>query len=151
MIGPAALGTLCALILALSFAVAFAAADSNARTLSGDVRFWVALIAVQVLWVAGHAASSLPQWAQWLDDSGEPVVVRERRLKIVQGAIVSGLAGNIAYYGGYYYINLAEVACFISAAIAAYGGDRFLTPILGRITGRITPPVSDTPPAGPPA
>jgi hypothetical protein len=61
------------------------------------------------------------------------VAIAERRLKILQGLVVALLAGNIAYYGGYYYFTLAEIACFIAAAVAAWGGDKFLTPLLQRV------------------
>jgi len=94
-------------------------------------RFWAALAAVQVLWLFGYAASSLPTWAKWPDGA------LADRLSIVQGALVSGLAGNIAYYGGYYYAGFAEVACFIGSGVAGWGGDKFLTPVLDRINAAI--------------
>lgn len=111
------------------------AAEGGMRPLDGSLRFWVAAMAVMVLALAGYSASSLPQWAQWLDDTGGPVVIRERRLKIVQGLVIALLAGNIAYYGGFYYLAIAEVACFIAAALGAYAGDRFLNPLVSRMTG----------------
>lgn len=94
-------------------------------------RFWAALAAVQVLWLFGYAASSLPVWAKWPDGTvGD-------RLTIVQGALVAGLAGNIAYYGGYYYAGFAEVACYIGSGVAGWGGDKFLTPVLQRVNAAI--------------
>lgn len=119
-------------------AVAYAAAQATLAVDAGTTRFWVALAAVQVLAAFGYAASSLPQWAQWVDDTGGAVAIIERRLKIVQGLVIALLAGNIAYYGGYYYFAMAEIPCFIAAAVAAYGGDKFLSPLLSRITGRAT-------------
>lgn len=119
-------------------ALAFAAAQATLAVDAGTSRFWAALAAVQILAGFGYAGSSLPQWAQWVDDSGGPVAIAERRLKIVQGLCLAVLAGNIAYFGGYYYAGLAEIPCFIGAAVAAYGGDKFLSPLLSRITGKAT-------------
>lgn len=113
------------------------AGDQAVRTLdAGTWRFWAAFIAVQLLWLLGYAGSSLPEWAKWHDTTGGDIAVAERRLKIIQGMVVAMLAGNIAYYGGHYYLGVAQVACFIGAAAAAWGGDKFLTPILSRITGK---------------
>ncbi len=98
---------------------------------AGAPRFWAALVAVQFLWAIGYAASSLPVWAKWPDGA------LQDRLTIVQGVVVSGLAGNIAYYGGFYYIGFAEIACFIGSGLAGWGGDKFLTPLLSRLTAAI--------------
>lgn len=117
--------------------LAVAAAEAAVRELDASgVRFWAAFAAVQVLWLLGYAGSSLPQLAKWQDTTGGEVAIAERRLTIIQGVAVAALAGNIAYFGGYYYAGLAQVVCFIGAAAAAWGGDKFLTPILARITGR---------------
>lgn len=122
--------------LALVPLAAVAAEQAVLRMDAGGLRFWVATAAVQILWLAGYAASSLPEWAQWKDTSGGEVVIATRRLKIIQGMVIAGLAGNIAYFGGFYYAGVAEAGCFIAAAVAAYGGDKFLAPLLSRITGR---------------
>lgn len=114
----------------------YAAEQAVLRIDAGGVRFWAATAAVQMLWLSGYAASSLPEWAQWKDTNGGEVAIATRRLKIIQGMVIAGLSGNIAYFGGFYYFGIAEVGCFIAAAVAAYGGDKFLTPVLGRITGR---------------
>ena len=45
-------------------------------------------------------------------------------------------AANIAYYGGYYYTGAAEIASWLAAGIAAFGGDKFVSPLLSRITGK---------------
>lgn len=100
-------------------------------------RFWIALAVAQVISLLGYGASSLPQWAGWVDDTGGAVAMLERKLKIIQGLVIAFLAGNIAYFGGLYYA-LAEIPCFGAAALAAYGGDKFLTPLLSRLTGRAT-------------
>lgn len=114
-------------------------ADAAVRTMDASTgRFWFTLAAVQVLSLLGYGTSSLPQWAGWVDETGGIVAVLERRLKIIQGMLIAFLAGNIAYYGGYYYFTLAEIACFGAASIAAYGGDKFLTPLLSRITGKVS-------------
>lgn len=125
------------LLLLVVVPIAAYAADAAVRELdAASWRFWAAFIAVQILWGLGYAGSSLHEWAGWKDRSGGDLAIAERRLKILQGVAVAALAGNIAYFGGYYYLNVAQVACFIGAAAAAWGGDKFLTPILARITGR---------------
>lgn len=107
-------------------------------------RFWITFAMVQVLNLLGYGASSLPQLASWIDE-GTAREVLEKRLTIVQGVLVSIMAGNIAYYAGRYSVwpavlpanfGATEIVCFISAAVAAYGGDKFLSPLLSRITGR---------------
>lgn len=113
------------------------AADAVVRTLDASTwRFWGAAFAVQLLWLIGYGASSLPEWAQWRDRTGGDVAIAERRLRIIQRMLLACLAGNVAYYGGYYYYTLAEILCFLAAAVAAYGGDKFLGAVLARITGK---------------
>lgn len=124
------------LVLGLIPWAAIAAEAATHELDAGSWRFWAAFGAVQILWGLGYAGSSLHEWAGWKDTSGGDVAIAERRLKIIQGMVIAALAGNIAYYGGYYYLSVAQVACFIGAAAAAWGGDKFLTPILTRITGR---------------
>lgn len=100
-------------------------------------RFWFAFLAVQFLNVLGYGASSLPELANWINADGTAVERLTRRFKIIQGCMVAMLAGNIAYYGAMYYFGVADIGCFISAAVCAYGGDKFLSPLLSRITGRV--------------
>jgi len=114
------------------------AADQAIRSIDpGAARFWWVFLAVQVLALVGYAASSLPQWAGWIDTAGGAQAILERRLKIVQGTVIAVLAGNCGYYGGFYYFALPEVLCFGTTAIAAYGGDKVLSPLLSRLTGRV--------------
>lgn len=117
---------------------ALAAAQAVLSADVGTNRFWIALIAVQILGFFGYAASSLPQWAKWLDVSGDVVAIAERRLKIIQGLFIAFLSANIAYVLGYYYGGVAEIPSFIAAAGAAYLGDKFLSPLAARITGKAT-------------
>lgn len=117
------------MVLAIAAHAAVAAFDPTTN------RFWAALGAVQVLAFIGFGASSLPSLAGWIDENGSPVERLERKLNIIRGAIVACLAANICYYGGFYYMGAAEVGCFMGAAVAAYGGDKFLSPLLSRITG----------------
>jgi len=116
----------------LLFAFPYAtAAEQMSRSLIGDTRFWVVAAAVQVLGVIGYLASSLAQWAKWPDGT------LIERLALVQGSVTALLAANIAFYGGYYYVECPEIVAFIAAAVASWGGDKFISPILVRITGRI--------------
>lgn len=122
--------------LILSSPIAAMAAEAAGRALDGSSRFWVTLLAVQILTTLGYGASSLVQWAKWTDGT------LADRLLIVQGWWIAMLAGNVAYYGGFYYLPSVgvitnEVGCFIAAAVAGFGGDRFMAPLLLRLTGRI--------------
>lgn len=103
---------------------------------AGSWRFWAAFVAVQGLAGLGWCASSFPLAAGWIDTTGGPVAHLERRLKVLQGIAIAILAGNLAYYGGFYGAGWAEIYCFGAAALAAYGGDKFLTPLLSRLTGK---------------
>jgi hypothetical protein len=112
------------------------AADQAVRGLEpGSLRFWGAMGAVQFCALLGYGCSSLKQWAGWIDDAGGRVTVLERRLRIVQGMLIGFLAGNAAYYGGFYYFGLAEVPCFVAAAFGAFGGEKFIAPAVGRLSG----------------
>lgn len=112
------------------------AAEQAVRGLDpGAPRFWGAMGVVQLLVLLGYGCSSLPQWAGWIDATGGPIAVLERRLRIVQGMLVGFMAGNCAYYGGFYYFGLPEVPCFVAAAVGAYGGDKFVSPLLVRLSG----------------
>ena len=115
-------------------------AEQTARTLEGDSTtsaFWYLLLAVQVLSLIGHIASSLGEWAQWHDTSGSQLDIKSRRYRLMQGGAVSILAGNIAYFGGYYLVSIGHIEALISSAMAAWAGDRFLTPLMERFTGRM--------------
>ena len=113
--------------------VVFAAGDVQ-NTLPVNDRFWGALLAVQCITALGYFASSLPTWARWLDDQA----TMEQRLAVVSGALTAVMAGNVAYFGSLYYMHTAEVSAFISSGVAAWGGDKFLTPILQKIVGSST-------------
>jgi len=91
---------------------------------------------VQLVCVIGYASASLADWAVWKDSSGTELERTERRLKLIQGFLIGILAGNICYYGGGGYLGADHLTSMIGAGIGAYGGDRVLTPILTRITGK---------------
>lgn len=97
-------------------------------------RFWFAFGAVQGLAGIGWCASSLARFAGWIDPTGGPLAQFERRLVVLQGVAISVLASNAAYYGGFYGQSWPEIYCFIGAALGAYGGDKFLSPLLQRAT-----------------
>lgn len=101
---------------------------------AGSWRFWFAFGAVQALAGIGWCASSLARIAGWIDPTGGPVAQFERRLAVLQGVAISVLASNAAYYGGFYGQSWPEIYCFIAAALGAYGGDKFLSPLLQRAT-----------------
>jgi len=110
---------------------AASAAEQVSRTIQGDFRFWIVAVAVQVLWSIGYLASSFSQWANWPDGT------RLEKFQLIQGIFTSLFAGNVAYYGGYYYVECPEVAAFISAGAAGFGGDKFLTPLMTQAFQRL--------------
>lgn len=125
------------LFMALTLPGLVIAADRGEAIQLSQLLVWVIqFIAVQGISLMAHGASSLTEWAQWKDDSGTPVELATRRLKVVQGLMVSIFAGNVAYYGLQVTTQTDDVPSLILAGVAAYGGDKFLTPILARITGR---------------
>lgn len=111
-------------------AAAFAA-DRAALDLS-SARWWAVLGFVQAITLLGYAASSLSQWAGWIDGT---VLVR---LQIIQGVAVALLAGNVAYFFALHSANLPEVYALMSSGAGGYGGDKFLTPLLSRVFGKAT-------------
>ena len=102
-------------------------------------RWWAILFFVQVFTIVGYMASSLSQWAGWVDGT------TLQRLQIVQGAIAACLAGNMSYFLGLHYAGLTEVMALMSAGAGGFGGDRFLVPLLQRLFGKAT----GTPPEKP--
>jgi hypothetical protein len=50
--------------------------------------------------------------------------------------VISIVAGNVAYEGAIFWGSLSIMVAMIVAAVAAYGGDRFLVPVLDRIVGQ---------------
>ena len=118
---------------------AAAIAEQAVRVLDpGEWRFWLAFLFVQGLAGLGWCASSLALSAGWIDSTGGEVAQLERRLKILQGGAICILASNLAYYGGFYGAGWAEIYCFGAAALAAYGGDKFVSPLFSRLTGKIS-------------
>lgn len=111
--------------------IAAFAADRAALDLTNG-RWWAILGFVQAITLLGYAASSLSQWAGWIDGT---VLVR---LQIIQGVMVAILAGNVAYFTALHSANLPEVYALMSSGAGGYGGDKFLTPLLTRIFGRAT-------------
>lgn len=117
-------------------AVALAADAVLAHFEPTTARFWTAWFAVQVLSAIGYGASSLPELANWVDAEGSAVDRLKRRYKIIQGCLLAVLAGNVGYFGGMYYMGVSEIGCFIATSVCAYGGDKFISPLLSRITGK---------------
>lgn len=111
-------------------------AAEQVALVSGVTEIILIFFGVQLVSVVGHGAASLTDWAQWGDRSGSSVDMYARRLKLVQGLLLSGLAGNAFFYGSQQMADLSEIPALLGAGVAAYGGDRFLTPILTRITGK---------------
>ena len=117
----------------LLFAVPPAALAAERLLLdSATGAFWGVLGAVQALCLLGHAAASLSTWAAWRDE-GTVAEVRARRFHLAQGVAVSLLAGNATYYGGVYVGMYGIAESLIGASLAAWGGDRFLGPVLERV------------------
>lgn len=113
-----------------SFFIGSALAAGAAHPLGG---FWGMLAFAQALTVVGYLASSLPQWAGWIDGT----VLQ--RLTILQGAVVAWFAGNVGYLLAVSN-ELSQIMCLLSAAAGGYGGDKFLMPLMQRIFGKTEKP-----------
>jgi hypothetical protein len=121
-----------AFLLALIPLSALAADMAVGKLDLGNLRFWGVLAAVQAVTLVGYCASSLPQWAGWVD--GTALV----RLTIIQGVVTSLMAGNIAFFTGLYYAGLTEIVALMAAGAGGFGGDKFLVPVLQRLFGKAT-------------
>jgi len=110
--------------------------DSASLFFNDVVVSMLLFISVQIICVLGYASASLADWAAWKDSSGTEIERAERRLKLIQGLLIGLMAGNVCYYGGGAYLGTDGLTSMIGAGIGAYGGDRILTPILTRITGK---------------
>ena len=119
------------LLLAVPFA-AMAAEQSIKQFDLSSARWWAILAFVQVVTIIGYMASSLSQWAGWIDGT----VLQ--RMTILQGAIAALMAGNMSYFLGLHYAGLSEVMALMSAGAGGFGGDRFITPVLQRMFGKAT-------------
>lgn len=120
-------------LLLAGIPVAALAATETARALDlGNWRWWAVLGFVQGITLIGYFASSLNQWAGWIDGT------TLQRLTIIQGMIASIMAGNVAYFLGLHYAGLTEVMALMASGAGGFGGDKFLTPLLGRIFGKAT-------------
>lgn len=118
------------IVFGMSFA-AFAA-EPITRSLDGSFAFWVAFSFVQILALIGYAAANLKDWACWHDGTSA------RRLELVQSALVGLVAGNVTYFGTYYWmpmvpglssITVPQVGSFILTIFGGFGGARYLTAI----------------------
>ena len=95
-------------------------------------RWWAVLLFVQVITLVGYAASSLSQWAGWIDGT------ILQRLTIMQGMFAALLAGNMSYFLGLHYAGLSEIMAMMASGAGGYGGDRYLVPMFQKLLGRLT-------------
>ena len=108
------------------------AADQATRAMAIDTpRWWVMLAFVQVMTLWGYGASSLSQWAGWQDGTAM------QRLTIIQGVMVSLIGGNAGYFLSLQYAGIGEVEALLVAVAGGFGGEKFVTPILQRVFGKV--------------
>ena len=93
-------------------------------------RWWVTISAVQAVILLSYIASSLPKWAKWVDGT------HVDRLMVAQGVCVALLAGNIGWVLSYHYGKVDEALCWVTAALASYGGDAYLAKKMEQLFGR---------------
>jgi MFS family permease len=113
-------------------ALVLVASAALAEHFEPDLRtdaFWWLFIAIQIAWLLGYLASSLPRWGKWLDG----VADTEYKLAIVAGVLCALLAGNIAYYLGYYELHLKRLYCIFAAIGGGFLGEKYLTPLFQRL------------------
>jgi hypothetical protein len=117
----------------MAIPLAAAGATDMAKALDlGSARWWGLFLFAQLITLLGYAASSLSQWAGWVDGT---VLAK---LTIIQGVACSLMAGNIAFLLGLHYAQVTEVQALIASGAGGYGGDKLLTPLLNRIFGKAT-------------
>jgi hypothetical protein len=108
------------------------AAEVGARTLEREWAsdtFWWLFGGVQLLWAIGYCSSSLPKWGKWIDGDASTA----DKLAVVAGVLCALLAGNAAYYLGYYEAGLARLYCLLAAAGGGFMGERYLTPLFSKM------------------
>ena len=124
------------LILLLASPVAAWATEQTIRSIDSDLTtrpFWLAVIAIQILWIMGYCAYSLPKWAGWHDGTSA------QKLGIVSGVFSSACFGNVIYFGGLYGADLRQIYCFIGAVIGGFVGEKGLSMIADKYLNRIAP------------
>ena len=89
----------------------------------------MALLHVVIL--IAYGAASLPKWAQWIDGS------RLERFTIVQGVLISLIAGWLAWMLFYHYGNAHEALCWVMVVLGSYFGEQFLRMVLERYAGKL--------------
>lgn len=124
--------TVSGILLLIIPLMAIAASETVKALDFHSARWWGLFIFVQLITLLGYAASSLSQWAGWIDGT---VLAR---LTIIQGVACSLMAGNIAFLLGVHYMQVTEVQALIASGAGGYGGDKLLTPLLNRIFGKAT-------------
>jgi hypothetical protein len=80
---------------------------------------------VQLISACAYLSASLADWAAWKDSTGTERERAERRLKLIQGAMVGLFAGNVVYYAGVA-AGMDGLTGLIGAGVGAYGGERTL-------------------------
>ena len=123
-------------LLLLGVSVAHAADSILLRAIENDWRgetFWWTFIAVQVLWAIGYLSSSLPKWAKWTTAD------TEGRLTVIAGALCALIAGNTAYYMGYYEMGFKTLYCLFGAIGGGFLGEKYLTPLFQKLLPTPTP------------
>lgn len=113
------------------------AADTAAKAMDfTSLATWITLGAVMLLTLAGYAGSSLPQWAGWVQGD------LTTRLQLAAGLITALLAGNFAYFLARH-LDMPGIVCFMAATAGGWGGDKFLAPLLGRLTDLISAAIGE--------
>lgn len=121
------------IVLLLFVPLAAMAAGETVKALDfHSGRWWGLFLFVQLITLLGYAASSLSQWAGWIDGT---ILAK---LQIIQGVACALMAGNIAFLLGVHYAQVTEVQALIASGAGGYGGDKLLTPLLNRIFGKAT-------------
>lgn len=91
--------------------------------------FWGLFGVVQACWIVGYSLSSLPKWGKWIDGSADI----EYKLNIVVGVLFSLVAGNLAYYLGFYEFGWKLLYCICGALAGGFAGEKWLSPLLMRV------------------
>lgn len=96
-------------------------ADQTVKLVDPQAVPWLTWAWVGGLSFVGWFASSAPKIARWQDEEDR----LEKRLTVMQGLVVSLMAGIIAYLLALY-TGAPNLLGFIAVALAAYAGEKYL-------------------------
>ena len=121
---------LCRILLAMMVPQIAFAAEAQIVQMPPTLAQLTTFAIVQLISACAYMSASLADWAAWKDQEGTDLERSERRLKLIQGAMVGLFAGNVVYYTGVA-AGMDGLTGLIGAGVGAYGGERTLSRLTG--------------------